>query len=324
MESRREVVSGGVRRYGSARIATVTHASAAIVAALLLSACSGGAHESTASNEAATSAPTCAASLAVGAVPAYHKALLDTIAFTEGTAGHEEDGYNITYAYRVFNNCDHHPNIEVCSGGWCSTAAGRYQFLTETWNGLGLPNFHPDNQDRGAMGLITNKRGVQVPSDRPLTQAEFSAAMDSLSWEWASLPPSRYGQPIVDLATVRAKYCSFAGCDGQQGTVPPGGGGGGGNTDCSVHADHKLWCTNHEAKMYASPRPSSVVVDELKSPYSWFECWGTGAWHGGGNATWYRTVGDVHGLRGWVAAVNLYTPDSFDSDPSAHGLAKCQ
>jgi hypothetical protein len=34
-----------------------------------------------------------------------------------------------------------HPNILVQAGRWQSTAAGRYQFLNRTWNGLGLPKW---------------------------------------------------------------------------------------------------------------------------------------------------------------------------------------
>jgi muramidase (phage lysozyme) len=167
------------------------------------------------------SAPTCAPQLANGAVPQEHKALLNTIAFTEGTAGHGEDGYNVTYAYHYFASCDHHPNLDICSGGLCSTAAGRYQFLTTTWDGLGYANFHPDNQDRGAMKLVA-RRGALVPSDRALTATEFVNVMDRISYEWASLPPGRYGQPSYSMDQTRAKYCTFANCNGGGGG-PTGG-----------------------------------------------------------------------------------------------------
>jgi len=79
----------------------------------------------------------CASSLANGAVPAKHRALLDTIAFTEGTRGHGQNGYNVTFAYHYFSSCTKHPNLRICSGRYCSTAADRYQFLTTTWTGLG-------------------------------------------------------------------------------------------------------------------------------------------------------------------------------------------
>ena len=158
------------------------------------------------------SAPSCGPTGASGAVPAKQKAILETIAFTEGTAGTcGQDGYNTGFAYHCFTSCAAHPNIVWSSGGYKSSAAGRYQFLNTTWAGLGLGAFTPRNQDIGGMKLVT-RRGVTLPTDRALTATEFSNAMKKLSYEWASLPYSPYGQPTVSLTRARAKYCSFAGC----------------------------------------------------------------------------------------------------------------
>ncbi len=92
---------------------------------------------------------------------------------------------------------------------------------------------------------------------------------------------------------------------------------------CNVHADQKLYCTNRQAPMYAAPNDSSGVVDTLRTTNSWFACWGTGQLHAGNNTTWYRTVGDDYGATGWVAAVYLDTPDTFDANPSAYGFPAC-
>src|SRR4051794_16678745 len=67
-------------------------------------------------------------------------------------------------------------------------------------------------------------------------------------------------------------------------------------TTCAVRTDHRLWCTNKATKMYAGADGATAVVDELKTTYSWFECWTTGVRHAGGNTTWYRTTGDVNGV----------------------------
>lgn len=158
-----------------------------------------------------TGLASCDPARAVGIVSHSQKALLDTIGYTEGTAGHGQDGYNVTFAYHYFNDCNHHPNMDICSGSYCSTAAGRYQFLTTTWNGLKLPNFRPENQTLGAMKLISY-RGASIPSGRPLTATEFTDVMYKISYEWASLPPGRYGQPSKTMSQARAKYCSLAGC----------------------------------------------------------------------------------------------------------------
>ena len=154
---------------------------------------------------------TCSPAVASGVVPAKHRALLDTIAYTEGTRGRGKDGYNVTFAYRCFATCAKHPNMRVCGGGYCSTAAGRYQFLKTTWDGLGLPTFTPDNQDKGGMKLVS-RRGVNAPTGRAMTATEFTNAMNRLSWEWASLPPGRYGQPVYTMTATRREYCRLAGC----------------------------------------------------------------------------------------------------------------
>lgn len=166
--------------------------------------------ELTEESQAAT-APSCAPARAVGIVPPLHKAMLDTIAYTEGTRGRGQDGYDVIFSYQYFSDCSRHPNRTVCSGAYCSTAAGRYQFLTGTWRSLGLATFHPENQERGGMRLIA-RRGVTLPSTRPLTATEFANAMDRLSYEWASLPPGRYGQPIYSMTATRTEYCRLAGC----------------------------------------------------------------------------------------------------------------
>lgn len=156
-------------------------------------------------------AASCSPSRAVGVVSSKRKALLDTIAYAEGTKGRGYDGYNILYAYRTIDDCNNHPNRVICSGGYCSSAAGRYQFLNTTWNGLKLPNFRPENQTRGAMTLI-DWRKASIPADRAMTATEFANVMSKISYEWASLPPGRYGQPIKTMSQLRSVYCSFAGC----------------------------------------------------------------------------------------------------------------
>ncbi len=155
----------------------------AVVSLFALVGCSSGAgsDEEASFSSDDLSAPTCAPSLANGAVPAKHRAMLDTIGFTEGTAGHGSyDGYNVTFGYTYFSSCVRHPDKIVTSGGYSSSAAGRYQFLYSTWTGLHLPNFEPNNQDVGGMKLVA-QRGVTLPTTRALTATEFANAMARLS-----------------------------------------------------------------------------------------------------------------------------------------------
>ena len=129
-------------------------------------------------------------------------ALLGTIAYAEGTGAH----YNYTYAYRKFTSYRDHPRIRVCAGGWCSTAAGRYQILSKTWNGIrsGLSDFSPANQDAAALRLIRNRGVTNV--DGIDTLAEFQSAMNKLNREWASLPGSPYGQPTYSTAQLWTQF----------------------------------------------------------------------------------------------------------------------
>ncbi|WP_394829594.1 glycoside hydrolase family 104 protein [Pendulispora albinea] len=157
----------------------------------------------------APAAPSCSPDLAKDAVPAMHRAMLDTIAYTEGTAGScGTDGYSTGVGYHCIESCASHPNTLWGN----STAAGRYQFLNKTWAGLGKSDFGPANQDIAAIELI-KRRGVDLPTDRALSDSEFEDAMRKLSPEWASLPYATYGQPTKSLTETRARYCAAAGCD---------------------------------------------------------------------------------------------------------------
>lgn len=172
--------------------------------------------DSATEDETTSSSGTCAPSRANNVISNYQQALHDSIAFAEGTRNYSSDGYNVMFSFRLMNGCSSHPNQCISFGGTCSTAAGRYQFLTTTWNSVkrarNLASFEPENQERGAAYLISTTRRVSVPQDRPMTASEYSNAMSKLSYEWASLPPGRYGQPSKTSSQMRSMYCSIAGC----------------------------------------------------------------------------------------------------------------
>lgn len=167
---------------------------------------------------AAATGGNCDPSGGANAVGRFQKALHDMIAFAEGTRGYSRDGYDVMYSYKLFSSCTNHPNQCLKFGRTCSTAAGRYQFLTRTWNGAksarGLSTFEPVNQEKGAEYLVSSVRKVTVPQDRAMNASEFSNMLSKLSYEWASLPPGRYGQPKKAESVLRVDYCRIAGCDG--------------------------------------------------------------------------------------------------------------
>lgn len=139
------------------------------------------------------------------------RAFLDTIAFSEGTAGHGDDGYNVIVGYKYFSNYSRHPDVYVRSAN--STAAGRYQFLNTTWNGrpgqpglkqqLGLKDFSPTSQDLGAIELI---RQAEALSDVKRGSAGLEAALYKCRSIWASFPASPYNQPRKKLSELKNVY----------------------------------------------------------------------------------------------------------------------
>jgi muramidase (phage lysozyme) len=115
----------------------------------------------------------------------YEKALLDTISQAEGTSG--PNGYKTLFGGGTFDTSQgwKHPNIGIRTPwGSMSTAAGRYQFLTGTWNdaakALGLNDFSPRNQDKAALWLAKVRRGVD-PS-KPISERDVYR----LGGEWAA------------------------------------------------------------------------------------------------------------------------------------------
>lgn len=160
----------------------------------------------------------CDQAKARGAVGEFQKALHDTIAYAEGTRDYSHDGYDVMYSYKIATSCTNHPNQCLRFGRTCSTAAGRYQYLKGTWDRVkaarGLSSFEPQNQEQGAEWLVSTARKVTIAQERAMTPSEFNNMLSKLSYEWASFPPGRYGQPTHDAAVLRVDYCRRAGCDG--------------------------------------------------------------------------------------------------------------
>jgi len=139
------------------------------------------------------------------------RSLLNTIRYAEGTPG--EAGYRTMFGGGKFDTSQgwKHPDKAVSGGGYTSTAAGAYQFLTPTWQGtakaLGLPGFDPKSQDLAALYLIDKKRGALDPF---LKGEKFGTVLNKLAPEWASLPTSSggsyYGQPVKKLGDLYEYY----------------------------------------------------------------------------------------------------------------------
>lgn len=126
-------------------------------------------------------------------------AFLAMIRDAEGTSD-APDPYRVVYSYNhTIEDLSDHPTL---TGEWKgarfgtgkSTAAGAYQFILKTWRGLkaagAVWDFSPESQDAGAITLISWRGALDF-----VIFGDLKRALAKTSYEWASLPPSRYGQP---------------------------------------------------------------------------------------------------------------------------------
>ena len=73
-------------------------------------------------------------------IPKHYKAMLDTLAYTEGTLGVSNNGYDLLFNFFTINGWSDNAefghqgkNWSVPIGNDFTTAAGRYQFLASSW-----------------------------------------------------------------------------------------------------------------------------------------------------------------------------------------------
>ena len=121
---------------------------------------------------------------------------LNMLAASEGTATQGNNGYNIMFRGGVFNDYSAHPNqrheyIDKQGRKGVSTAAGRYQFLKGTYDGvakqLGITDFSPESQDKVAIALMLQK-GVDFNDG-----ADLASNVGRINNVWTSLAGSTLG-----------------------------------------------------------------------------------------------------------------------------------
>jgi muramidase (phage lysozyme) len=133
----------------------------------------------------------------------YVRALMRTISASESN---DLKPYSLLYGGQYFSDWSQHPNqcIVIQSGpnnGNCTTAAGRYQFITSTWEEkvrLYHPNpdgwlfwqhysFDPISQDRVVYRWLSDAEawGVNIPE--LLKKGQLNEVLSRLSGTWTSL-----------------------------------------------------------------------------------------------------------------------------------------
>ncbi len=137
------------------------------------------------------------------------RAMLDSIAFAEGTRDQPNNGYKTLFGFGQFNDYSRHPDKVVRSGRYASAAAGRYQFMPGTFNRLakklGLKDFSPASQDKAAIELAREYGVTQELLSKEGMSPKVSAL---LGRQWASFPGKTIGldQPTKQLKSVQQAY----------------------------------------------------------------------------------------------------------------------
>ena len=138
------------------------------------------------------------------------RAFLMAIRLGEGTLS--DIGYYTIVGGQTFTDDSKHPRILVSLHryGVKSTAAGAYQIIYPTWQGLvrqyGFTDFTPESQDEAAVALILEKCALD-----DVIAGRLEEAIEKCSAIWASLPGSKAGQRIEDMEQIKAVYLNHGG-----------------------------------------------------------------------------------------------------------------
>ena len=120
---------------------------------------------------------------------------LDLLSYTEGT---QKNGYATAFGGGRINDLSKHPRTsssftQTDGKKNTTTAAGRYQFLSSTWDEqakkLGLSDFGAKSQDLAALSLAADSGAL-----KSILSGDFKTAIDKTGVKWASLPSSTYPQ----------------------------------------------------------------------------------------------------------------------------------
>lgn len=135
------------------------------------------------------------------------RAFLAMLAWSEGTStvSGSDRGYNVLVGGKLFHSYSDHPRKKVrLNPTLVSTAAGRYQFLSSTWDELAekldLSDFSPESQDLAAVELLRRCKALPL-----IEVGDVTGAIVRCRKTWASLPAAGYGQreqKLKDLIRV--------------------------------------------------------------------------------------------------------------------------
>jgi muramidase (phage lysozyme) len=145
----------------------------------------------------------------------------------EGTQG--ESGYTKQFGGGNFTDMNTHPQEIIHSGNYYSSAAGAYQIMGYTYYWLNgeklksnnkregvyekehdyikkynIKDFKPESQDKLCLIILKHKRPGSIDL---IIKDKIKEALEKFgSYEWASLPPGRYGQPTQTMDGALMEY----------------------------------------------------------------------------------------------------------------------
>jgi len=133
----------------------------------------------------------------------YVRALMRTISASESNY---VQPYHVLYGGRFLSNLSHHPDkcVTIVAGpntGQCTTAAGRYQILTPTWEQISgwyhpqaqqavskkFYSFEPKFQDQVVYRWLLDEQFWKMDIAQKLEDGELEEVLDLLSGTWTSL-----------------------------------------------------------------------------------------------------------------------------------------
>lgn len=134
----------------------------------------------------------------------YLRALMRTISAAESNT---EDPYRLLYGGQRVKDLSVHPDecVQIVNGpnkDDCTTAAGRYQFLTTTWELEARryhpdapawyevwerPSFEPEYQDEVVYGWLSDPEAWGIDIAEQLREGEVDSVLALLSGTWTSL-----------------------------------------------------------------------------------------------------------------------------------------
>ena len=188
------------------------------------------------------------------------KAMLDSIAFAEGTSKYQNDGYNTMFTGKQFSGFKDHPRKLQTGGGYTSDAAGRYQFLSTTWDPLakklGLEDFSPTSQDKAAIEL---SRQYDVTQELLQKEGMSMKVSSFLGRQWASFPGKTIGlgQPTQKLKEIQNVYQKSLGSPQQLSQIP---------TPAQTSSPKTTKSTKQPAQTQSSPTQTQAQITPTGTP----------------------------------------------------------